>query len=65
MKALHEGRRYFFIAAIIDEDKTLGDLADEDRPGLSKAHLVLDTYQVFEGEKRELWTTVACLIRLT
>ena len=52
VKALHKGRRYCFIAAIIDEDQSI-DVADHERPPNSKPMLLLDTYDVFEGGRKQ------------
>jgi len=38
VNAMHKGRRYCFIAAIIDEDKSLENVPSQERPDVSKAH---------------------------
>ena len=53
VKAMHKGRRYCFIAAIIDEDKSFESVPSQERPAVSKAHLMLETYDVFEGGKKQ------------
>ena len=53
VKAMHKGRRYCFVAAIIDEDKSMQNVPDEERPFISKPHLMLETYDVFEGGKKQ------------
>ena len=53
VKAMHKGRRYCFIAAIIDEDQSMRDIPDQDRPMTSKPQLLLDTYDVFEGGRKQ------------
>ena len=52
VKAMHKGRRYCFIAAIIDEDQTLSNVAEEEKPEAAKAHLLLDTLDIFVGGKQ-------------
>ena len=52
VKAMHKGRRYCFIAAIIDEDKAFSHISEEEKPASAKAHLMLDTLDVFEGGKQ-------------
>jgi transposase len=52
VKAMHKGRRYCFIAAIIDEDQTLSNVAEQEKPEAAKAHLLLDTLDIFEGGKQ-------------
>jgi len=52
VKAMHKERRYCFIDAIIDEDPTFSEISEEEKPASAKAHLMLDTLDVFEGGKQ-------------
>ena len=45
--AIHKGRRYCFIAAIIDADPSV---AAEHRTPNDRAHLLTETLDIFEGE---------------
>ena len=51
MKANQKGRRYCFIAAIVDADYQLPTLPINQQPDNQKAHLMLDTLDIFEGGK--------------
>eukprot|EP00957_Ditylum_brightwellii_P147093 11199954-Ditylum_brightwellii.AAC.1 len=51
VKAMHKGRQFCFIAAIIDKDKTLSHVPEE-KSESAKAHLMLDTLDIFEGREQ-------------
>jgi len=53
MKEQHKGKHYCFIAAIIDADNAKSALPDELKPAYQKAHLMLDTLDIFEGRKKQ------------
>ena len=48
VKAAHKGARYCFIGAIIDDDHTI---ANEKRNEVQKAHIKLEAFNYFQGEK--------------
>jgi hypothetical protein len=52
-KAQHKGKRYCFIAAIIDADKRRPALPDEIKPECQKAQVMLETLDIFEGGKKQ------------
>ena len=53
--AQNKGKRYCFIAAIIDDDQSPDVLAlpDEDRPVKCNAGLIYKTLEIFEGGKKQ------------
>lgn len=52
VKAMHKGQSYCSVAAIIVENKFMQNVPDEKRPFISKAHLMLETYDVFKSAKK-------------
>lgn len=46
-KAVYKGRRYSFIAAVIDKDRFPLEVADQERPANANTHLLHKTYEVF------------------
>ena len=49
---IHKGRRFWFIAAIIDKDQTLSHVTKEENSESAEAHSMLDTFDMFEGGKQ-------------
>ena len=54
-KAQHKGKRYCFIAAIIDDSRSPDVMAipDDVRPDVDKAGLMHETLDIFEGGKKQ------------
>ena len=54
-KAQHKGKRYCFIAAIIDDDRRpeVMSIPEEIRPAIHKAGLMHKTLDIFEGGKKQ------------
>ena len=54
-KAQHKGKRYCFIAAIIDDDRRpeMQAIPDDVRPNANKAGLMHETLDIFEGGKKQ------------
>lgn len=53
LEAMQKGRQYCFVAAIIDKNRFVQNVSDKKLPFISEAHLMHDTYGVFEGEKKK------------
>lgn len=53
VKALHQDKRCCYIATIIDADKRQPSLREEDTSYEQKVHLMLDTFDIFHGRKKE------------
>eukprot|EP00171_Calliarthron_tuberculosum_P008528 IDg8528t1 len=53
VKEMHKSKRHSFVAVIIDEYQTLANVQEEQKPKVSKTHLILETIDVFKGGKKQ------------